>query len=108
MIRASPAHPPYSLQLVLERLQDSGLKIFTSTHLHSSVVQKLPANLNDFFPESDIKRSEADLCITLIWKEGKSSDWNKLFIVMHVRCSIEQNMVTVSVYTFLTYLKFKP
>jgi len=54
----------------------NGLKIFTSSHVHSSFLNKIPNELVDFLPNSNCSsRSEADLCVTLIWKDvGKDME----------------------------------
>ena len=58
----------------------NGLKIFTSSHVHSSFLNKIPNELVDFLPNSNCSsRSEADLCVTLIWKDGKIIQYLYLF-----------------------------
>ena len=53
------------------------MKVFTSTHIHSNVVRGIPNLLKDFLPNSNCSaRTEADLCITLIWKNGRNFTWN--------------------------------
>ena len=73
VIRASPQNPPHILPILCAHLQQS-LTIFTATHLHSSVTKNLPTALEDFLPGPNCaSRTIADLCITLIWKEGELS-----------------------------------
>ena len=43
---------------------------FTSCHVHSSLLKPLAQNLRDFLPQGCQNRTEAQVCITLIWKEG--------------------------------------
>ena len=70
VIRASPSNPPFTLPLLCGQLQNGGMKIFTTCHVHSSVLKGIPNKLEDFLPISNCDaRSKADLCITLIWKE---------------------------------------
>lgn len=68
VVRADPAFPPRSLPLICSQLQKSGLVIFTSSHVHSSLVKPLPQNLLDFLPAGCENRAEAQICVTLIWK----------------------------------------
>ena len=46
------------------------ISVYTSCHVHSSLSKPLPQNLFDFLPAGCPNRSEADVCVTLIWKEG--------------------------------------
>ena len=51
-------------------LQQSGLKIFTTCHVHSSA-KGAPENLRDYLPPSNCtSRMNADVRITIIWKEN--------------------------------------
>ena len=71
VIRASPQYPPHSVPILCSQLQQSSLNVFTSAHIHSSV-KCLPNSLEDFLPMSNCNsRSKANLCVTLIWKDGK-------------------------------------
>ena len=47
------------------------MKVFTSVHCHSCVTS-LPAHLSSFLPEPQGERGQADIKITLIWKDGKN------------------------------------
>ena len=72
VIRATPQHAPNVLPLLCNQLMAIGLKVFTSSHVHSSFLNKIPNELEDFLPNSNCNsRGEADLCVTLIWKDGK-------------------------------------
>lgn len=42
-------------------------------HTHSSLAEPLPKALVDFLPSGCDSRSMADLCVTLIWKNGKNT-----------------------------------
>lgn len=76
VIRATPQYAPNVLPLLCNQLMANGLKIFTSSHVHSSFLNKIPNELVDFLPNSNCSsRSEADLCVTLIWKDvGKDME----------------------------------
>jgi len=70
VIRATPQHAPNVLPLLCNQLMAIGLKVFTSSHVHSSFLSKIPNELEDFLPNSNCNsRGEADLCVTLIWKD---------------------------------------
>lgn len=69
VVKADPSFPPKSLPLICRQLQKAGLKVFTSVHVHSSLVKRLPENLHDWLPQGCPNRSEADVVVTLIWKE---------------------------------------
>jgi len=66
--------PPRSLPLACRWLQQSGLKIFTACHVHSSA-KRVPNNVIDFLPSSNCtSRMNANVRITLIWKEDVTRD----------------------------------
>lgn len=70
VIRASPEHPPQILPIICNQLL-SQLKVFITTHVHSSVIKGIPNLLKDFLPSSNCdSRTQANVCITLIWKNG--------------------------------------
>lgn len=76
VIHANYRTPPHSLPLACRWLQDRGcLKVFTSSHVHSTVKQSLPQNIREFLPPSNCQsRTEANIRITLIWKEDGNRD----------------------------------
>ncbi len=45
------------------------MKVYSTVHCHSSVPNLAP-HLNQFLPTPTIERGQANLKITLIWKEG--------------------------------------
>ena len=67
VVRCSPSHPPFALLGLISQLTTT-MNVFTSMHCHSSV-SKLPAHLSSFFPPPQVERGQANLKITLIWKE---------------------------------------
>jgi len=67
VVRCSPSHPPFSLPALISLICNQ-VKVFNSSHCHSSV-SALPAHLVSFLPVPQVERSQADLKITLIWKE---------------------------------------
>ena len=72
VIRASPQNPPHILPILCAQLQQS-MNVFTATHLHSSVTKNLPNTLEDYLPNPNCEsRTKADICMTLIWKDGKT------------------------------------
>ena len=68
VVRCSPAHPAHSLQGVCRLLAGAGLSVHTSCHTHSSVTS-LPPALTSFLPVSEVSRTQAQVRLTLIWKE---------------------------------------
>jgi len=68
VVRCSPSHPAHSLQGVCRLLKGAGLSVHTSCHTHSSV-STLPPVLASFLPLSDVSRTQAQVRMTLIWKE---------------------------------------
>jgi len=69
-IHANPLHPPHSLPLVLQILtRKFGLRVHTTTHVHSSYSKPLPQKVSDFLPDQKVNRSEADIKIALIWSD---------------------------------------
>ena len=70
VVSADPKCPPYSLKFYVDALSKKHA-IFTSVHVHSSLA-KIPGHLMDFLgaSSSTTERSQADLVITLIWKQG--------------------------------------
>ncbi len=50
------------------------MKVYSTVHCHSSVPNLAP-HLNQFLPTPTIERGQANLKITLIWKEGNL--WDK-------------------------------
>lgn len=68
VVRCSPSHPAHSLQGVCRLLAGAGLSVHTSCHAHCSV-SSLPPALRSFLPASEVSRSQAQVRITLIWKE---------------------------------------
>merc|ERR1712166_430219 len=74
VIRASPNHAPHTLPIICKKLQEVS-KVFTSAHIHSSLPKGIPNKLKDFLPASNCaSRSKADLCVTLIWTNGKETE----------------------------------
>ena len=67
VVRCSPSHPPFALLGLISQLTTT-MNVFTSMHCHSSV-SKLPAHLSSFLPPPQVERGQANLKITLIWKE---------------------------------------
>jgi len=67
VVRCSPSHPPFSLPAIVSILAQK-MKVFTSVHCHSCVTS-LPAHLSSFLPEPQGERGQADIKITLIWKD---------------------------------------
>lgn len=75
VIRANPSHPPETLPIICETLQCQKYKVFTNFHVHSSLPKGIPSRLKDFLPISNCdSRSKADLCVTLIWTNGKETE----------------------------------
>lgn len=73
MIRANPSRPPYSLQLVQQRIEKLGMHVYARTHTHSAASEDklLTDNLKNFLSSnSQLERSLANLAITLIWTKG--------------------------------------
>jgi len=71
-IQASPLQPPYSLPLALQVLgKKHGLRVHSTTHVHSSFTKPLPNKLVGFLEagSNHQNRSDADVKIALIWKE---------------------------------------
>ena len=68
VVRCSPSHPAHSLQGVCRLLKGAGLSVHTSCHTHSSVTS-LPPALASFLPVSEVSRTQAQVRMTLIWKE---------------------------------------
>ena len=74
VVRCSPSHPAHSLQGVCRLLKGAGLSVHTSCHTHSSVTS-LPPALASFLPVSEVSRTQAQVRVTLIWKEvGKDAE----------------------------------
>merc|ERR1711894_300271 len=75
VVHCSYHKPAYSLQVACRWLQDQmGLKIFTCCHVHSSVKKSL-GHLLEFLPQSNCSsRIDADLRITIVWKEDGQRD----------------------------------
>ena len=74
VVRCSPSHPAHSLQGVCRLLSGAGLSVHTSCHTHSSVTS-LPPALASFLPVSEVSRTQAQVRLTLIWKEvGKDAE----------------------------------
>ena len=72
VVRASPQNPPHVLPILCATLQQR-FNVYTATHVHSSIVKGVPNALQDFLPTQNCEiRMKADICITLIWKEGKN------------------------------------
>lgn len=75
VIRANPCHPPETLPIICNTLQQCKYKVFTGFHVHSSLPKGIPNRLKDFLPVSNCSsRSKADLCVTLIWNSGKETE----------------------------------
>jgi len=75
VIRANPSHPPETLPIICETLKCQKYKVFTNFHVHSSLPKGIPSRLKDFLPISNCdSRSKADLCVTLIWTNGKETE----------------------------------
>jgi len=68
VVRCSPSHPAFSLKGVYNLLSGAGLSVHTSCHTHSSV-PALPPQCQSFLPEPEMSRTQAQVRITLIWKE---------------------------------------
>jgi len=75
VIHSSYHTPPYSVPLACRWLQErSGLRLFTSSHVHSSVKKTLE-HLKEFLPSSNCQsRVDANVRITIIWKEDLNRD----------------------------------
>jgi len=67
VIRCSPSKPPFALAGLVSMLSNH-MSVFTSVHSHSGVVS-LPSHLHTFLPQSKVERGQANIKITLIWKE---------------------------------------
>lgn len=73
VIRASPNRPPHSLPLIQRQLQQLGVVVYSTTHVHSTAASngKLTDSLRNFLcSDPKLERSKARICITLIWVEG--------------------------------------
>jgi len=67
VIRCSPSKPAFSLPGIVSMLSNH-MTVFTSVHSHSCV-PNLPGHLNNFLPACHVERGEANVKVTLIWKE---------------------------------------
>lgn len=67
VVRCSPGKPVFALPGLITLLSEH-MKVYSTVHCHSSV-NNLPSHLNSFLPTSTVERGEANLKITLIWKE---------------------------------------
>jgi len=73
VVRCSPSKPVYALPGLITLLSEH-MKVYSTVHCHSSVPNLAP-HLNQFLPTPTIERGQANLKITLIWKEvGKECE----------------------------------
>jgi len=73
VIRCSPSKPAFSLPGIVTMLSNH-MTVFTSVHCHSCV-PNLPGHLNNFLPTPAGERGDANVKVTLIWKEvGKDCE----------------------------------
>merc|ERR1719273_540683 len=75
VVHCSYRTPPHSIPLACRWMQEKlGLKIFTTSHLHSSV-KSLPQHLIEFMPPSNCtSRMASNVRFTIIWKENVGRD----------------------------------
>lgn len=67
VVRCSPGKPAFALPGLITLLSEH-MKVYSTVHCHSSV-NNLPSHLNSFLPFPTVERGDANLKITLIWKE---------------------------------------
>jgi len=74
VIRAHPSRPPYSLQLLKKQLESHQIRVFASTHVHSSSSDVDPQLKQFLQSDSQLERRQAHLVFTLIWIKGQNEE----------------------------------
>lgn len=71
VITAKPSQPPLSAFVLFNYLKDSGIKIISACHRHSSLKEAVPFDLMKSIGwQSSIIQPHDKLGFTFIWKEG--------------------------------------
>ncbi len=72
VITAKPSNPPISAFVLFNLLRKRGIKLSSAIHVHSSLREKIPDNLQHCIGAKDhLIQPHDGLTMTVIWKEGK-------------------------------------
>ena len=67
VINADPTFPPFFVKPIVSILASVIPNLKATTHVHSSVLGKLPSDLYEFI---NVESEAPELTVTLIWKKG--------------------------------------